>query len=57
MSKRRREKISFVADKKVSKPVKVAFYTKEGEKISFKGHKEVTRPVRVEFYARKSKKK
>lgn len=57
MSKQRREKIEFTADKKVSKPVKVEFYTKDGEKISFKGHKDVTKPVKVEFYAKKDKKK
>lgn len=57
MSKHRREKISFVADKKVSKPVKVEFYTKEGEKVSFKGHKQATKPVKVEFYVKKDKKK
>ena len=57
MSKSRREKIEFTADKKVSKPVKVEFYTKDGEKVSFKGHKEVTKPVKVEFYAKKDKKK
>ncbi len=57
MSKHRREKIAFVADKKVSKPVKVEFYTKEGEKVSFKGHKQVTKPVKVEFYAKKDQKK
>jgi len=56
MSKQRREKISFVADQKVSKPVKVEFYTKEGEKVSFKGHQKVTKPVKVEFYAKKDKK-
>lgn len=57
MSKQRREKISFVAEKKVSKPVKVEFYTKDGERVSFKGHQEVKKPVKVEFYAQKDKKK
>ena len=57
MSKQRREKILFVAGKRVPKLVKVEFYTKSGEKVSFKGHKEVTKPVRVEFYAKKAKKK
>lgn len=52
----RREKVEFIAEKKVSKPVKVEFYTKNGEKISFKGHKEVNKPVKVEFYAKKNKK-
>lgn len=54
MSKRR-EKVSFVADKKVSKPVRVEFYTKDGEKVAFRSHKQVTKPVRVEFYAKKKK--
>jgi hypothetical protein len=53
----KREKISFVAAKKVSKPVRVSFYTKNGEKVSFKGHQDVKKPVRVEFYAKKDKKK
>lgn len=53
----RREKIKFVAEKMVSKPVKVEFYTKSGEKVSFKGHKEVKKPVRIEFYAKKDNKK
>jgi len=57
MSQQRRQKIEFKADKKVSKPVKVEFYTKDGEKVSFKGHKEVTKPVKVEFYAKRDKKK
>jgi len=57
MSKQRREKVLFIAEKKVPKPVKVEFYTKSGERVFFKGHKEVTKPVRVEFYAKKTKKK
>ncbi len=57
MSKQRRQKVEFTADQKVSKPVKVEFYTKDGEKVSFKGHKEVTKPVKVEFYAKRDKKK
>jgi len=57
MSEQRRKKISFIAEKKVSKPVKIEFYTKKGEKVSFKGHEQVKKPVRVEFYAKKNKKK
>ena len=58
MSKQqRREKIEFKAEKKVSKPVRVEFYTKSGDKVSFKGHKEMVKPVKVEFYAKKDKKK
>jgi len=56
MSKHRRDKISFTAEKKVSKPVKVSFYTKAGEKVSFKGHQDVKKPVKVEFYAKNKKK-
>lgn len=55
MSKQRREKISFVADKKVSNPVVVAFRTKEGERVAFKAHQQVTKPVKVQFYAKKKK--
>ncbi|MDO8486574.1 MAG: hypothetical protein Q7S77_02680 [Candidatus Staskawiczbacteria bacterium] len=57
MSKQKREKIEFTADKKVLKPVKVEFYTKDGRKVSFRGHQEVTNPVKVEFYAKRDKKK
>jgi len=56
MSKRRRQKVSFVAQKQVTKPLRVEFYTKTGKKVSFKGHKKITKPVRVEFYAKKKKK-
>lgn len=57
MAQQRRQKVEFTADKKVSKPVKVEFYTKDGEKVSFKGHKDVTKPVKIEFYAKREKKK
>jgi len=57
MPNQRREKVEFKADKKVSQPVKVEFYTKDGKRVSFKGHKEVTKPVKVEFYAKKDKDK
>ena len=57
MSQQRRQKVEFTADKKVSKPVKVEFYTKDGEKVSFRGHKDVTKPVKIEFYAKREKKK
>jgi len=57
MSQQRRQKVEFTADKKVSKPVKVEFYTKDGDKVLFKGHKEVTKPVKIEFYAKRDKKK
>jgi hypothetical protein len=55
MSQQRREKISFIAEKKVTKPVKVEFYTKKGEKVTFKGHQQVKKPVKVEFYVKKKK--
>ena len=52
MSSERRKKVVFIAEKPVSKPVRVEFYTKEGEEVVFKGHKTVNKPVRVEFYAK-----
>ena len=52
VSKQRRGKIEFVADQKISKPVKVEFYTKDGEKVPFKKRKGATKPVKVEFYTR-----
>ncbi|MBU4338444.1 hypothetical protein KKD57_02695 [Patescibacteria group bacterium] len=55
MSIHRREKISFTAEKKVSKPVSVEFRTKEGEKVAFKAYTKVSKPVKVEFYAKKKK--
>jgi hypothetical protein len=57
MSKKQRQKVSFIAEKKVSKPVKIKFYTSGGQKVSFTGHKQVKKPVKVEFYAKKGKKK
>jgi len=56
MSKVRREKVTFKATKKVTKPVRVKFYTGKGERVSFTARKEVKKPVKVEFYARKKKK-
>jgi hypothetical protein len=53
MSTKRREKVSFTAERKVPKPVKVEFYTKNGEKVAFKAKREVVKPVKVEFYAKK----
>jgi len=57
MAKQRRKKVSFIATKRVSKPVKVEFYTKTGRKVSFKAHRKVIKPVKVEFYAKKKRKK
>ena len=51
----KRQKVAFTAGKKVSKPVKVAFYTKGGERVVFNARKQVTKPVRVEFYAKRKK--
>jgi len=55
MSKPTRKKVSFVATKKVVKPVKVKFYTRRGEKVSFTAKKKVAKPVKVAFYAKKKK--
>jgi len=56
MSKSARKKVSFVAKKKVVKPVKVKFYTRSGEKVSFTAKKKIVKPVKVEFYAKRKKK-
>ena len=49
----KREKVTFKATKKVSKPVKVSFSTKSGEKVSFKATKKVSVPVKVSFCRKK----
>ena len=51
-----REKVSFIANKKEIKPVRVKFHTSKGEKVSLKATKEVKKPVKVEFYDRKKEK-
>ena len=56
MGKQRRERISFIASKVVSKPATITFYTKSGKEVNFKGHKDVPKSVRVEFLAKKRKK-
>jgi len=52
----KRERVTFKATKKVSKPVKVSFTTKSGEKVSFKATKKVSVPVQVSFYRKKKRK-
>ena len=55
MAKRatRREKVTFTANKKVSKPVRVAFRTSTGKKVSLKAIKKFSKPVKVSFYRKK----
>lgn len=55
MAKSRRKTVSFIAKKKVSKPVRVKFVTKKGKAVSFSATKKVTRPVRVKFSVKKKK--
>jgi len=50
----KREKVSFKATEKISKPVIVKFNTKEGP-VSFKATKKISKPVIVKFYAKKKK--
>jgi len=50
----RREKVSFVATAKVTKPVRVSFKTSTG-RVSFIAKKEVSKPVKVQFYVRPKK--
>ena len=49
----KRERVSFTATKKVTKPVKVSFTTQSGKKVSFKAVKKVSKPVKVSFYRKK----
>lgn len=52
----RRQRVTFKAHKKVTKPVSVSFRTKAGQKVSFKGSKKVTKSVTVSFLAKRKKK-
>lgn len=52
----RRKRVTFKANKKVTKPVKVSFKTKAGQKVSFKAHESVTKPVTISFLAKRKKK-
>lgn len=56
MSKKRRQKVSFIANKRVIKPIRVKFYTRSGKKISFISKKKVVKPVKVEFYVTEKQK-
>jgi hypothetical protein len=50
----RKEKVSFTAIAKVTKPVRVSFRASTG-RVSFIAKKEVSKPVKVQFYARPKK--
>jgi hypothetical protein len=59
MPKRKRRRVSFVAQDQVSEPVKAKFYKKTGQKVSFtlkKIKSKVRKPAKVRFYAKKDKK-
>jgi len=49
----KKKDVSFIAMKKVTKPVRVSFKTSEGKRISFTARRTVTKPVRVKFKAKK----
>lgn len=51
----RRQKVSFIATKKVHVPTKVAFTTKTGKRVAFSATKKVSKPVRVTFYKKTKK--
>jgi len=50
-----KQKVSFVARKKVTVPARVSFTTKSGQRVSFAAKKKVPKPVRVTFYRRSRK--
>ena len=45
-----RKKVSFWATKKVRKPVRVRFRTRNGDVVSFRAKKKVPKRVKVHFY-------
>jgi hypothetical protein len=49
-----KKKVTFIAQRTVSKPVKVQFRTREGL-VSFKATKKISKPVKVTFYVEKKK--
>lgn len=51
----RTRKVSFMATKKVTKPVKVSFTTSSGKRVRFTASKKESVPVRVTFYKRVKK--
>jgi len=51
----RRERISFIATKRVSVPTRVTFTTAKGKKVTFAATKKVSKPVRVTFCRRRKK--
>lgn len=53
----RRQKVSFIATKKVTVGQKVSFRTKKGKNVSFTAHKKVSKPVRITFYTKSKTKK
>jgi ribosomal protein S5 len=50
-----RQKVSFIATRKVAKLSRVSFTTRAGKKVRFTATKKGSRPVRVTFYKSKSK--
>lgn len=56
MSEERKKKVSFIAIKEISKPIRVKFTTSSGERVSFTAIKNISRPELIEFYTRKKKK-
>ena len=57
MGKPRKKRVSFWATRKVSKPVRVSFETRDGDVVSFRAVRKVSRPVGVSFYAKRKKRR
>ena len=47
------KKVSFWANKEITKPIKVSFKTSEGKKVSFTANKTITKPIKVSFKTKK----
>jgi hypothetical protein len=56
MAKPKRHHVTFRADEKVSKPVRVSFEREDGTKVTFPAHKKVTEKILVDFMAKNKKK-
>ena len=56
MAKPKKHHVSFVAEEKVSKPVRVNFERSDGTKANFRAHKKEKERVVVDFMARNKRK-
>jgi hypothetical protein len=56
MAQPKKHHVSFVAEEKVSKPIRVKFERSDGTEANFPAHKKEKERVRVDFMAKNKKK-